>query len=695
MTPRELPNEVLSRAAVVYVRQSTGMQVHENREGQRRQYELVELARRYGFRDVSVIDEDLGRSASGTVDRPGFRDLVGRICEGHIGAVFCLEASRLARNGRDWHHLLELCGLVGAYVIDADGVHDPALPNDRLLLGLKGTMSEFELTLIRKRLLDAAVAKARRGELRIAVPIGYLWTRDGVLAIDPDRRIQDAIRAVFRLFDRLGSATQVLLHMHREGLMFPRPIDGKNNSSGLAWRAPAYRNVLSVLQNPFYAGAYAYGKSKVRTELVDGSLRKKYGRERPMEQWTVLARDHHEAYVPWEVFERNRERLARNSFSKKAGGSKSARGGQALLAGLLRCRRCGRMLMVAYTGRYPKPRYSCRSGRQMHGLEPCIAFGARRPDLSIGTEILLVVAPLAVEAALMAERDEISAIDERKRALELERQHAAYEVKLAARRYEQVDPDNRLVAAELEARWNVSIKRQEECEAKILAVSQTKTDEIDREALFALSSNLNAVWSSASTNMRTKQRLARALIEEIVVDVDDAKREVIMVIHWRGGRHSELRVSKPKSGEHTKRNPVEVDEIVRQMGARWSDEHIAATLNRMGSTTPFGHHWDARRVAQFRRTKGIPGYESAVKDGRCLTMLEAAEKLGVTCHAIRKLIRDGVLPAKQYVFDAPWQIMSADLERPEVQDALRRRRKRAGRPCRNSRDKLTLTIPGT
>jgi DNA invertase Pin-like site-specific DNA recombinase len=239
MSARELPKETLRRQAVVYVRQSTGTQVRENLESQRRQYELVELARTYGFGDVSVIDEDLGRSASGCTDRPGFRDLVGRICEGTVGAVFCLEASRLARNGRDWHHLLELCGLVGTYVVDSDGVHDPSLPNDRLLLGLKGTMSEFELTLIRKRLVDAAMAKAQRGELRIGVPVGYVWSRENGLAMDPDRRIQDAIRSVFRLFERLGSATQVLLHMRKEGLSFPRPSNAKDCATDVP-RSPAH-----------------------------------------------------------------------------------------------------------------------------------------------------------------------------------------------------------------------------------------------------------------------------------------------------------------------------------------------------------------------------------------------------------------------------------------------------------------------
>jgi DNA invertase Pin-like site-specific DNA recombinase len=694
MTPRELPKEVLERGAVVYIRQSTGAQVQENLESQRRQYDLVDLARRYGFRDVAVIDADLGRSASGTMDRPGFRDLVGRICEGGIGAVFCLEASRLARNGRDWHHLLELCGLVGAYVIDGDGVHDPALPNDRLLLGLKGTMSEFELSLLRKRLVDAAVAKARRGELRIGVPVGYVWSREDGLMMDPDRRIQDAIHTVFRLFERLGSATQVLLHMRREGLLFPRPADGRSMSQ-LNWRPPVYRNVISVLQNPFYAGAYAYGKARVQTELVEGSLRKVYGRRRPMEQWTVLARDHHAAFISWETFERNRARLSRNSFSQPAGSSKSARGGKGLLAGLLRCRRCGRMLSIAYTGHYNKPRYSCRRGRQMHGVEPCIAFGARRPDQAIGTEILLVLEPLAVEAALMAEREAITQIDEQRRALELERQQAEYDVKLAARRYERVDPDNRLVAAELEARWNAAMTRLKECEARLLAGSGSKPAAVDREALLSLARDLEAVWESSSSEMRTKQRLVRALIEEIVVDVNDAEREVILVIHWRGGQHSEVRIRKPQSGEHMMRNPVEVDDVIRQMGTRWSDEHIAATLNRMGSKTPFGHTWSAKRVGDYRRTKGIPGYESAIKDGRCLTMVEAAEKAGVTCHAIRVLIGKGILPARQFVFDAPWQILAADLERPEVRDALRGRRKRAGRPSRISRDDRTLKIPGT
>src|SRR6201993_4098146 len=258
-----LPPTVLSRKAVVYVRQSTQTQVQVHLESQRRQYDLVDEARRHGFRNVEVIDDDLGRSASGTVARPGFEKLVAGLCAGEVGAVLCFDASRLARNGRDWHHLLELCGLVEARVIDLDGVYDPCRPNDRLLLGMKGSISEFELGVLRARMLDAARAKARRGELRISVPIGYIWHREIGLGLDPDRRIQEAIRLIFSRFRELGSARQVLLSMAKDQIHFPRPSDGKKLVA-FEWLPIRYRNVISVLKNPFYAGAYAYGKSEQR-----------------------------------------------------------------------------------------------------------------------------------------------------------------------------------------------------------------------------------------------------------------------------------------------------------------------------------------------------------------------------------------------------------------------------------------------
>ena len=325
-----LPAAVLKRKAVVYVRQSTQAQVQTNLESQRRQYELVDEARRRGFRDIEVIDDDLGRSASGMVARPGFERLVAWLCAGEVGAVLCFDASRLARNGRDWHHLLELCGLVEARVIDLDGVYDPCRPNDRLLLGMKGSISEFELGVLRARMLDAARAKARRGELRISVPVGYIWHREMGLGLDPDLRLQEAIRLIFSRFRELGSARQVLLSMRADEIHFPRPSDGKQMVA-FDWTPIRYRNVISVLKNPFYAGVYAYGKSEKRTAIVDGRPRKSYGHGKPFEEWEVILKDHHEGYIDWAEFERNQKQLWQNRRRQVGAGRTGASGGSSHL----------------------------------------------------------------------------------------------------------------------------------------------------------------------------------------------------------------------------------------------------------------------------------------------------------------------------------------------------------------------------
>src|SRR6201992_3870462 len=364
-----LPRTVRSRKAVVYVRQSTQAQVQMHLESQRRQYDLVDEARRHGFRSVEVIDNAPGGSASGTVARAGFWKLVAGLGAGEVGGVLCFDASRLARNGRDWHHLLELCGLVEARGIDFDGVYNPCRPNDRLLLGMKGSISEFELGVLRARMLDAARAKARRGELRLSVPFGYIWHREVGLGLDPALRLQEVIRLIFTRFRELGSARQVLLSMTKDQVHFPRPSDGKKLVT-FEWLPIRYRNVISVLKNPFYAGAYAYGKSEKRTAIVDGRARKSYGHRKPLEAWEVLLKDHHDGYIDWAEFERNQKQLTVNAYSK-AGGAKWGGGGRALLAGLISCGRCGRHLMVSYSGRSPgQAVYRCERPHQMAGLPP-------------------------------------------------------------------------------------------------------------------------------------------------------------------------------------------------------------------------------------------------------------------------------------------------------------------------------------
>ena len=324
MNTEILPAALLKRKAVVYVRQSTQTQVQTNLESQRRQYDLVEVARRHGFVNIEVIDDDLGRSASGSVDRPGFERLVASVCAGDVGAVLCFDASRLSRNGRDWHHLLELCGLVQARVIDTDGVYDPCRPNDRLLLGMKGSISEFEISVIRSRMLDAKHGKAQRGELRISVPIGYIWHREIGLGFDPDLRVQEAVRVIFARFREHGSARQVLLSLAAEQMHFSRPSDGKKLVS-FEWTPIRYRSVISILKNPFYAGAYAYGKSQKRTELIEGRARTTYKHRKPFDQWEIIIKEHHEGFIEWIEFERNQKLLAANAYGK-ADGVKSGRG---------------------------------------------------------------------------------------------------------------------------------------------------------------------------------------------------------------------------------------------------------------------------------------------------------------------------------------------------------------------------------
>ncbi len=673
-----LPPALLKRKAVVYVRQSTHVQVQVNVESRRRQYELVDEARRRGFRDVEVIDDDLGRSASGTVARPGFEKLVAWLCAGDVGAVLCFDASRLARNGRDWHHLLELCGLVEARVIDLDGVYNPCRPNDRLLLGMKGSISEFELGVLRARMLDAARSKARRGELRISVPIGFIWDREVGLGLDPDARVREATRLIFSRFRQLGSARQVHLSLKAEGVHFPRPSDGKKMIS-FEWTPIRYRNVISVLKNPFYAGAYAYGKSEHRTEIVDGRARKTYGHHRPLQDCEILLKEHHEGYIDWAEFERNQKQLAANAY-RRPDGAKSGRGGRALLVGLLVCGRCGRRLTVNYTSHSSRhtcqPVYRCDRGAVMLGQRRCMMFGGLRVDKAVVQELVRAVEPMAIEAALAAERKLMERQAEQRRIVELELQQARYEASLAERRYAACDPDNRLIAATLEKSWEAALRRVQDCETRLDATTKAiaATPAPD---LVGLAEDLGAAWKAAGVTMRTRQQLLRTLVNEITADIDEAAREIVLVIHWKGGQHSELRLRKPQSGGHDCSTPDDALAVIRSMAARWSDEDIAATLNRMRLPTGQGKTWTAHRVGSIRRVRGIHAYLSADKDGTWLTLRDAAQQCGVTSHRIRKLIKAGVLPAEQVVPGAPYQIRAADLQSEGVARAMGRN----GAPC--------------
>ncbi len=673
MNPK-ITSDHLKRRAVVYIRQSSPGQVIHNQESQRRQYGLADHARQLGFQQVEVIDEDLGRSGSGQVDRPGFQHLVAEVCTGQVGAVLCIEASRLARNGRDWHHLIELCGLVRAIVIDPDGVYDPGVLNDRLLLGLKGTMSEFELNLLRQRSLEAIRQKARRGELQFRLPIGFRWTLNGKVEIDPDRRVQESIHLVFAKLTELGSARQVLLWFRGEKINLPSLVVEAPGHDVL-WKPPVYNSIWHMLRNPMYAGAYAFGKTESRTKVIDGRARKTEGHFKPFETWMVLIRDHHPGYISWEQFERNQSMLADNAHMKSRMEPKAGRGGRSLLAGLLRCRRCGRMLHVAYSGSHGEvPRYHCRGAHINHGEAWCISFGGLRPDRAIAAEILKAVEGNAIQAALEAAGRVVEQQRQRHSALSLELEQAQYEVRLAARRYEAVDPDNRLVAAELEARWNAALRSAGEVEQRLR--QNELPDKVVRipakETLLSLAQDLPAVWNSPSTDMRLKQRVVRILIEEIIADVDDASTEIVLLIHWSGGQHSELRMKKNQTGQHSRCTSLEAVEILRRMAGRFPDERIAATLNRLGFRTGPGNTWNEGRIRSIRSYHQLPAYDATECNRKTLTLEQASERLQVSHKVVRRLIESGKIAATQIVPWAPWEVSAEAMECEEVLQEVKR-----------------------
>ncbi len=667
MNPKLTP-ERLHRKATVYIRQSRPSQVIHNQESTRLQFGLADRARALGFQRIVVVDDDLGRTGSGLVDRPGFQRLVAEVCSGEVGAVFCVEASRLARNGRDWHHLIELCGMVGAVVVDLDGIYDPTLTNDRLLLGMKGTISEFELNLFRQRSMEAIRQKATRGELQIQIPVGFCWAPSGKLEKDPDQRVQQAIELVFRKFVELGSIRQVLLWFRQENICLPA-FPHETGERKMVWKLPSYATLHSILSKPVYAGAYAYGKTETRTKIVEGRARKSAGHRKPQSEWRVLIKKHHPGYLSWDEYERNQSMIAANAHMHSGGEPKAGRGGGALVSGLLRCRRCGRMMQVFYPGTLV--RYVCNAGRSRYGAGTCISFGGLRVDAAVSKQVLEAVSGNAIQAALDAADQMQQKQHDLRTAIELELAQARYEARLAARRYESVDPDQRLVAAELEARWNTALQKVKELESKLQAFDRESQSVPvpNKQTLLSLAQDLPAIWNSPSTDMRLKQRIARILIREIIADVDEKSREVVLLIHWAGGRHSELRAKKFETGRSRRCTDPEAIEVLRQMAGKFSDQQIAATMNRLRLRTGVGNSWNMMRVRSARSYYQLPAFredDDHTNEAKEVTVKVAAQRLNVSQWMVRRMIEEKILPARQVVVCAPWQIPVEALDSEEI-----------------------------
>ena len=650
----------LTRRAYVYIRQSTLDQVRHNHESQRRQYALADRARELGWQDVEVIDEDLGRSGAGT-QRPGFERLLAGLCDGRVGAVFCVEASRLARNGRDWHTLLEFCSVVGALLIDAEGVYDPRDPNDRLLLGMKGQISEMELANFRARAQAALAQKAKRGELIQRVAVGYVRTEER-LEKTPDARVREAIELLFRKFNELGSARRLYFWLSAEQIQLPAVLDGTGHA--VRWQAPRYHSLLSLLQNPVYAGAYAYGRTRTRVHLAQGRKQVSRTKHRAPADWRELITDHHEGYIGWDEYQRTQRLIAHNAVSRGAAVRGAVRSGQALLVGLLRCGHRGRKLHVEYPSQ-GHIRYACMSSR----LDPagicCVRINGLQTDTLVGEEILRCLAPLGIEAAVAALQTQQDAEDDRIKQKALAVEQARYEAARAQRQYDVVDATNRLVAAELERRWNAALRAQADLEEDLETLRKERPaclSEAQRRALLGLGADLRRLWEHPQSQPEWKKRIVRTLMTEIVVSTEGA--EVQLLVHWRGGDHTQLRFEKVRRGQHRFVTDTDTVELIRGLARLQPDAMIASILNRIGRRTAHGQRWSARSICSLRHRHAIDVYLLAEGQSRAeLTLDETAAMLKVNATTVMKWIRAGRLPATQLCPHAPWVLRQSDVER--------------------------------
>jgi DNA invertase Pin-like site-specific DNA recombinase len=672
MSDKIRPQHV-ARKAILYVRQSSAYQVTHNLESQRLQYAMQDRLHLLGWREIDVVDEDLGRSAAGTVMRAGFERMVAEVCLGHVGGVAAREVSRFARNSREWQHLVEVCRVVDTVLIDLEAVYCPRLSNDRLLLGLKGSLNEYELDLLRQRSVEARRAKAQRGELLVAAPIGFLKTDAPHFEKDPDRRIQEAVALVFQKFGELGTVRQTLSWFLDHGLQLPaRSVSGE-----ITWRRPSFGVLYRMLSNPIYGGAYTYGKTEHLIRYDHGEPHACY-RRRPREEWLAFIPQAHEGYVSWDEFERIRQTMATNVRGWERTGA--ATRGPGLLPGLLRCRRCGRKLVVCYTGTaHNVLRYVCVRGARDNGEPRCISFGGLVVDAAMAKEILRVVQPAAIEAAVVASEAAAQQQDEVLSAWTRELEAARYAARRAQKQYDATDPENRLVADELERRWNHALQHVREIEARIDQHVHDRSQVVipTREAFEKLAADLEAVWMSPQADVRLKKRLVRTLIHEIVVDIDADAGEVILVIHWKGGVHTELRLPRRRRGQNSTQTSKDIVDAVRTLARICPDDLLANVLNRNGLLTGRGNRWTRERVVSLRTHHEIPCYD---RDRRAsegwMNLNEAARVLGISPRTLRLAVERGEIDAVHPFPDGPWVFQRRALEGPTAAALVARVRER-------------------
>jgi DNA invertase Pin-like site-specific DNA recombinase len=677
--PSKIKPTHTQRAACVYIRQSTPGQVEHNRESTARQYALVDRATQLGWHkeQVVLIDEDLGLSGSTTDKRSGFARLTSEVALAHVGIVLGLEVSRLARNNADWYRLLELCGVTDTLIGDNDGVYHPALFNDRLLLGLKGTMSEAELHIIRARLDGGIRNKAARGELRRGLPVGFIWgEQEGEVLFHPDEAVRGALRTVFERFAEFGSARRVWLWFRSEGLSFPLQTMPASMPGPIRWVAPTYHALHQILTNPVYAGAYTYGKTKYERYVDENGAVRKRIRHLPMDQWSVLIQDHHPGFIDWATFQANQARLGSNTRPQlhQAGGA--VREGSALLQGLATCGHCGRHLHVHYRGRNSAPGYHCAGKDLVNGRGVyCLNIGGTVIEQAVANAFLEAVTPAAVAATMLSVQQLQANHDAALSQWRLEVERARYEAERTERRYRAVEPENRLVARGLETEWENRLRDLAAAEAELRRREQQRPNPMSPEQLKriqTLGSDIRQVWTAPAITDRDRKELLRTLLEEVILNLKRAEGHAHLTLRWRGGAITVLDVAVPRFKPMGPRTNEDTISLLRRLAALYPDEVIAGILNRQGRQTATGERFTANQVGSLRRYRGIPRFEAPATppNGELVNIRQAARILAMNTSSIHRWLADGFIAGEQVTPGAPWQIrITAELRARIVQEA--------------------------
>lgn len=639
----------LRRDAFLYVRQSTLHQVLQNTESTQRQYDLQQRAVALGWPQerVHVIDCDLGQSGATTADREGFQQLVTQVSLGHAGVVLGLEVSRLARNSADWQRLLELCALADTLILDEDGLYDCNDFNDRLLLGLKGTLSEAELHFLRARLRGGILNKARRGELVSPLPVGFVYDEAGHVRLDPDQQVQQAVRLLFATFRRTGSAHATVAHFRHAGLQFPRRLRSGVRKGELVWGELGLARVLEIVHNPRYAGAFCFGRTRTRT-WPDG---KHHVVSLPQEEWLVLLPNKHAGYISWEDFQDNQRRLQECAQAYGRERRKSPpREGPALLQGIVICGVCGQRMTVRYHERQGQlyPDYVCLHESVARAAPPCQCLPGQAIDAAITQLLLVTVTPLNLEVALAVQQELVNRCAEADALRAKQVARVQYEADLAGQRYRRVDPNNRLVAATLEAEWNAALRTLQEVQQETERHRQTDRlvvgDEM-RAQVMALTTDFPRVWHDPHTTDRDRKRLVRLLVQDVTLLKTD---KLLIQVRFRGGAIRTLTIPPARRIWQTWQTPPAVVATIDSLLNDYTDAQVATILNARGVHPGKRGTFDRRLVASLRRTYGLKCRYTRLREAGMLSAEEIAARLGVTAQTVNIWRRAGLLRAYAY-----------------------------------------------